>query len=112
MANLTPIAPGVPFSTVTPFTPSASDQILAGPYGIIILAIVSSTGTPTVTVTDQLSAAPAGLTFTGQTVSSGALTVGQTRLMRLDASRFKDVNGNIQIATASFAGTTMYAIGL
>lgn len=112
MANITPVAPGIPVSTATPVVPSATDQILAGPYGIIILVIVSSTGTPTVTVTDQQSAAPAGLTFTGNVVSSGALTAGQTKLMRLDASRFKDVNGNIQIATSSPANSTIYAIGM
>lgn len=115
MANITPVSPGVPVSAITPVAPSATDQIVAGPYGIILLVIVSSTGTPTVTVTDQTSVAPAGLTFTGSapyTISSGALTSGQTKVMRLDAARFKDVNGNIQIATASPSNSTIYAIGL
>lgn len=112
MATITPVAPGVPVSSVTPVTPNATDQIDARPYTVIFLVIVSSTGTPTVTVTDQASAAPAGLTFSGNTVSSGALTSGQTKVMRLDASRFRDVNGYIQIATASPANSTVYAFGI
>lgn len=112
MATLTPTAPGVPVSTLTPVTPNATDQIDARSYTVIFLVIVSSTGTPTVTVTDQISAAPAGLTFSGNTVSSGALTAGQTKVMRLDCSRFRDVNGFIQLATASPANSTYYAIGI
>lgn len=112
MSTITPVAPGVPVSTITPVVPSATDQIDARSYTVIFLVIASSTGTPTVTVTDQISAPPAGLAFSGQTVSSGALSAGQTKAMRLDCSRFRDVNGMIQIATATPANSTIYAIGV
>lgn len=112
MATIPIISPAVTSTAVVPITPTASDTIPCAQYNLVFLVIVSSTGTPNVSVTDPTAVAPAGLTFTDNTVDSGALTAGQTKVMRLDAQRFRDVNGNINVSTATPANSTVYAIGI
>ena len=114
MATITPIAVGLSGAAdAAPVTPSASDVIPCAAYKYVLLKIVSSTGTPTVTVDDPTTPAiPAAKTAADPDLQIGPLSAGQTYTRLLPTSRYRDSSGNINIATASPANSTIICYGI
>lgn len=111
MATLTPVAPSVIGGVATSITPGA-DSIPARAYRFVLLVVSSTTGTPTITVDDPTSQAPAGTGVQFNPDAQVVLAAGQTKVMRLDCARFRDVNGNINYTTASPGDARVFAIGI
>lgn len=111
MAVLTPVAPSVIGTTATTITPG-SDSIPALAYRFVLLVVMSTTGTPTITVDDPTSQAPAGTGVQFNADVQLVLGAGQTKVMRLDCARFRDVNGNINYTTATPGDARVFAVGI
>lgn len=109
MATITPVSPAVNSTVIAGTTPTASDTIPVGSASTLFLLVISSTGTPQISVVDPTSQAPVGLSFTAGGVAFPALTAGQARVAALPCARFRDANGNVTINTTSPANTTLYA---
>jgi polyisoprenoid-binding protein YceI len=114
MATLTPNAPSVTATAMTPITPTATDTIPCSAYRFVVLVIrTGGTNTYTGTVDDPNTQAPANMTAFNPDATTGTVPISSIRTMRLDCARFRDTSGNITITSAStFAGTTLEAIGI
>lgn len=113
MATITPVSPAVAgtVSTTQALT-SGADVIPASAYNLIFLILRSvSTGTPTTTIDDPTSQTPSGAQAFNPDVQV-TLTAAQTKIVRLDCGRFRDVNGNINITTTTPGDAVVSAIGI
>jgi hypothetical protein len=113
MATITPVVPTPGGAAVTPTTMTASDTIPVQAGGRYVLVTRNTTGTPLVTtIDDPNSAGPTGAqAFNPDVQVTTPITTG-VRSTLLDANRFRDSSGNINLtSTGAAAGTTAEVYG-
>lgn len=107
MAVITPVVPGLA-QVIAPTVLTTADTIPVQTGGRYLLVTRNTTATSlATTVDDPNSIPPAGAkTFDPDILITTPITTG-VRATVLDANRFRDVNGNINISNVGFAaGTT------
>jgi hypothetical protein len=94
-------------------TAAASDTFPVNPTGLYVMTVRNTTGTAdNVTITDPTSVSPAGaFAFTPNVVVNVPITTGERDIL-IDARRFRDANGNVNVAhSQSGAGVTVKVLG-
>lgn len=112
MSVITPVAPSIA-GAVTPTVLTAADTIPVQSGGRYLLVTRNNTASVLTTVVDDPnSAGPAGSVAFNPDVSIVTPITNGVRQTILDANRFRDSNGNINLAnTNPAAGTTAEVYG-
>lgn len=111
MAVVNAINPVLASSVVTPASAAASDTVPVAINSRYLVRITNGGGSPiTVTFSDPNSVGPASAQVFTPSVQ-WSVTNATTRVGILDSNRFRDTNGNLNIAFSATASVTYEVIG-
>lgn len=113
MAVITPVSPNAIGVAPTPQALTAADTIPVNPGAVYYLVVSNTTASVlTVVIDDPTTPQPEGAAAINPDVSQTVPITNGLKVFKIRSSRFRDGNGNVNLANTNFAaGTTAYVIG-